>query len=207
MVMLETVLRLIQEGGGGLSSGFIMMFGSNTPPTGWVLCDGSAISRTTYSDLFAVIGTTFGAGDGSTTFNVPNMKTRLPRGKDTGDTLGATGGADTINIAHTHTVNSHTHSIPSHTHGVGSFWATVTGGTGAVYFDEDGTTGAWTAEQRVTGTYSAGSYSVSGGADVEGTSGATSNTSGGATPATDSQLSSTQNIQNKYINLNFIIKT
>ena len=60
--------------------GFISMYSSSTPPTGWLSCDGSAVSRTTYADLFAVISTSYGSGDGSTTFNLPNLKGRFPLG-------------------------------------------------------------------------------------------------------------------------------
>lgn len=52
-------------------------------PTGWLLCDGTAVSRTTYSDLFSVVGTTYGVGDGSTTFNVPDLRGRFPLGRNT----------------------------------------------------------------------------------------------------------------------------
>ncbi len=55
---------------------------TETPPTGWLECDGSAVSRTTYADLFAVIGVTFGNGDGSTTFNVPDLRGEFLRGWD-----------------------------------------------------------------------------------------------------------------------------
>jgi len=61
-------------------TGMIAMYGSATPPTGFLNCDGSAVSRTTYADLFAVVGTSFGAGDGSTTFNLPNLQGRFPLG-------------------------------------------------------------------------------------------------------------------------------
>lgn len=61
-------------------TGMISMFGSATPPTGFLNCDGSAVSRTTYADLFAVLSTTYGVGDGSTTFNVPNLSGRFPLG-------------------------------------------------------------------------------------------------------------------------------
>ena len=61
-------------------TGWIVMYGSATPPAYWLTCDGSAISRTTYSDLFSVIGTGYGIGDGSTTFNLPDMKARFPIG-------------------------------------------------------------------------------------------------------------------------------
>jgi len=64
--------------------GVIMMYGSNTPPSGWLECNGAAISRTTYSALFSVIGITYGAGDGSTTFNLPDLRGEFVRGWDHG---------------------------------------------------------------------------------------------------------------------------
>lgn len=71
-------------------------------PTGWLLCDGSAISRTTFATLFAAIGTTFGAGNGTTTFNVPDLRGRVPVGVDgaagrlsANDALGQSGGEET----------------------------------------------------------------------------------------------------------------
>lgn len=60
--------------------GTIMMWAGSTAPTGWLLCNGTAVSRTTYSALFAVISTTYGTGNGSTTFNVPNLQRRFPLG-------------------------------------------------------------------------------------------------------------------------------
>ncbi len=74
-----------------LAPGIMMMFGGASAPTGWVLCDGSAISRTTYAALFAVIASTYGAGDASTTFNVPDMRGRVPAGVGTGAGGGAAG--------------------------------------------------------------------------------------------------------------------
>lgn len=58
-------------------------------PTGWLLCDGAAVSRTLYAALFAVIGTTWGAGDGSTTFNLPDLRGRAAMGAGTGPSLTA----------------------------------------------------------------------------------------------------------------------
>ena len=71
-----------------------------TAPDGYVLCNGAAISRSTYADLFGVISTTYGAGDGSTTFNVPQLQGKLPQGYD-GNTynLAGTGGANTVTVA------------------------------------------------------------------------------------------------------------
>lgn len=121
--------------------GSIVMWPTGTAPTGWLLCDGSAVSRTTYSELFALISTTFGVGDGSTTFNLPNMVQRIPIGKATAGalaTIGATDGSwdhthgpGTLTVAsHTHgpgtlTVASHVHDsgslqVASHTHGPGT---------------------------------------------------------------------------------------
>ena len=95
-------------------------FRGSTLPTGWLWEDGAQYSRVKYKALFDVLGTTYGVGDGSTTFNVPDARQRFSLGKaasGTGSTLGATGGA----IDHTHTGPSHTHSIPTqadHTHSI-----------------------------------------------------------------------------------------
>ena len=95
----------------GAPTGGLIMWGTGTAPTGWLLCDGTAVNRTTYAALFAVISTTFGVGDGSTTFNVPNYTSRMPYGT----TVGATGGsADAVVVTHTHTATS-TDSGHSHT--------------------------------------------------------------------------------------------
>lgn len=98
--------------------GEITMWATNTAPTGWLVCDGSPISRSTYIDLFGVLGTTYGAGDGSTTFNLPNLKGKVAIGRDASqtefDTLGETGGSKTSALtssnlpAHTHTASSTT---------------------------------------------------------------------------------------------------
>lgn len=98
---------------GGLPAGSIMAWGTNTPPANWLIADGAAVSRTVYSSLFAVIGTTYGTGDGSTTFNLPDLRGRVAVGRNAGTfgTLGATGGAET----HTLTTNE----MPSHNHRVG----------------------------------------------------------------------------------------
>ena len=122
--------------------GSVSTYAGIQAPTGYILCDGSAISRTVYHALFQVIGTTYGSGDGSTTFNVPNLKGKFVVGFDSAqtefDNLSETGGAKThtLTIAempshnhdgltqsagtHTHTITDpgHSHAItdPSHTH-------------------------------------------------------------------------------------------
>ena len=82
--------------------GSIMPWSTNTAPVGWLKCDGSAISRTTYKALFNVIGTSFGSGDGTTTFNIPNgriaVANQIPV-KGTGKTLGLYNGSVTAGLA------------------------------------------------------------------------------------------------------------
>ena len=83
-------------------TGSLIMWPSVTIPSDWKLCNGDAISRTTFATLFSLIGTTFGAGDGTTTFNLPNYKNRMPYGADT-VAVGATGGsANAIVVSHNH---------------------------------------------------------------------------------------------------------
>jgi len=100
----------------GTPAGSIIMFGGATAPEGWLICDGSAVSRTTQANLFTAIGTAFGSGDGSTTFNLPNMRGQFPRGlnttgsgNDPNRTLGTTQAQATA-------VNGMSISDPGHTH-------------------------------------------------------------------------------------------
>jgi microcystin-dependent protein len=125
-------------GGGGTSTrevGEMIMFGGNSVPAKWLLCDGSAVSRAVYSDLFAVIGTAYGAGDGSSTFNLPNLTGRFPLGISGGHARGEQAGSETKVLTeanlppHDHAINhdhpatrlaiaddgSHTHEIPAYT--------------------------------------------------------------------------------------------
>lgn len=76
----------------GVPIGTIILHAATTAPAGTLVCDGSAISRTTYADLFAAIGTTYGAGDGSTTFNLPDVRDEFPRFNGTSRTVGTTQG-------------------------------------------------------------------------------------------------------------------
>lgn len=98
-----------------LPTSAIIPFGGTSVPSGWLLCDGSAVSRTTYATLFAAIGTTFGAGDGSTTFNLPKIpgRTLIGAGQGTGLTnraLGALVGTETETLS-VDQIPSHSHSI------------------------------------------------------------------------------------------------
>lgn len=117
--------------------GMISPFGGSSAPTGWLLCDGAAVSRTTYSGLFAVIGTTYGAGDTTSTFNVPDLLGRVPIGTGTGTgltarTLGAKIGSESTTLTsshipqHNHTINhGHGHSIGVNTGGSHSHTLTM----------------------------------------------------------------------------------
>ena len=93
---------VLKPGGDTLPIGGIIAFDSDTIPNGWLLCDGKAVSRTKYAELFKAIGTKHGSGDGSTTFNLPNPKGRTLVGKDSTDTdfntLGKTGGRKDNNL-------------------------------------------------------------------------------------------------------------
>ena len=103
------------------------MWPTASAPTGYLLCDGTAVSRSTYSTLFTLFGTTFGTGDGSTTFNLPNYTNRMPYGT----TIGSTGGsADAVVVTHTHTATS-TVTDPGHHH------------LGSVYYYYNGSGGGY----------------------------------------------------------------
>jgi microcystin-dependent protein len=102
--------------------GEVTMFFGVDAPTGWLLCQGQAVSRTTYAALFREIGTAAGAGNGSTTFNIPDLRDRVPVGVSGTKARGTTGGVDSVTLAvtnlpsHTHAGPSHVHTGPSHTH-------------------------------------------------------------------------------------------
>lgn len=100
---------------GLIPTGSLIDFAGASAPTGYLLCNGAAVSRTTYARLFAAIGTTWGAGDGTTTFNVPDLRGRAAIGAGTGAsltvrTLGDTGGEETHQLTVT--------EMPSHVHGI-----------------------------------------------------------------------------------------
>jgi len=98
-------------------SGVIIQFAGNTAPTGYLTCDGSAVNRTTYPNLFAAIGTTWGAGNGTTTFNVPDLRGMFVRGTGTNATQsGAVG--PSVGAYQADAYLNHTHGItdPGHSH-------------------------------------------------------------------------------------------
>jgi microcystin-dependent protein len=119
-----------------LPSGMLAPFAGASAPAGWLLCAGQAVSRTVNATLFAAIGTTYGAGDGSTTFNLPDLRGRTIAGEDdmggtaanrlttagsgvNGVTLGAVGGAENVTLTALQSgTRAHSHGIsdPGHIH-------------------------------------------------------------------------------------------
>lgn len=95
-------------GRGNVPAGTVNAYAGATAPSGFLLCDGGAISRTVYSDLFATIGTTYGTGDGSTTFNLPDLRGEFVRGLDGG--RGVDSGR-TLGSAQAQAIQSHTHAL------------------------------------------------------------------------------------------------
>lgn len=138
----QAALGLVLGAGGtfvvAMPAGAIVAFGMSTVPTGWLYCNGQAVSRTTYARLFALIATTYGVGDGTTTFNLPDLRGYFPRGWDDGrgvDTARALGSnqADELK-AHTHTVpaqsNANSGAFVEDADGSGAPQAVNTGSTG-----------------------------------------------------------------------------
>ena len=101
----------------GVNTGLIVPFAKDDVPTGFLACDGTAVSRSTYADLFGVIGTTWGSGDGSSTFNLPNLEDKTVVGKSGSKAQASTGGAENVTPTGSVslTINNHTLS-KSHTH-------------------------------------------------------------------------------------------
>lgn len=188
----QLVLRMTM----GVQVGRVDMYAGDTVPKGWLLCDGSAVSRTTYKGLFDIIGTKYGAGNGSTTFNLPDMRGRVGVGVSSSYALGATGGEAT----HTLTVTE----MPSHNHNSKS----LTGSIGVRRW----VTGGGTVGNVVTyasGIASLGTDTVtaqSGCAASAGTSTEQSRVNINATHTHDSQGGNTaHNNMQPYMALNYII--
>jgi len=193
---------------GGLPAGFaptgsVTMYAAASAPTGWLLCNGAAVSRTTYASLFAVVGTTFGAGDGSTTFNTPNYTNRMPYGT----TIGTTGGsANATLVSHNHGGITGVDS-PDHAHYVNL----TTGGQSANhvhdYIQGDPSIAGGGAGGRI-GDYHVGQTAGVSNDHVHGVAGYTSGVSANHqhSIALDGTSATNANLP-PYLGINFIIKT
>ena len=144
--------------------GTVFQYAGSSLPSGWLDCDGSAVSRTTYADLFAAIGTTWGAGNGSTTFNVPDLRGRALIGVGTGSgltarSLSGSGGTETHNLS--------TAELATHNHGAnvggtaGAFSVLYNNiGSGGLAYGTAGGSGPWQFTGVETATSNAGSGSA-----------------------------------------------
>jgi len=108
----------------GIPTATIVPWSDSSVPTGFLECDGSAVSRTTYAALFAIIGTTYGSGDGSTTFTLPDLQDNVAVGKSGTKALATTGGANTVtptgNVGgSTANTTLSTSTMPAHNHSFG----------------------------------------------------------------------------------------
>ena len=158
-----------------IPAGMIMPTAGSVEPSGWLYCYGQNLSRTTYARLFTAVGTTYGVGDGSTTFGMPDLRGRTIAGKDnmggttasrltaagsgiTGTTLGNTGGTEThaLTIAqlatHTHTQNSHSHGIDVRNVDLAAGNASVQGSHAAATWGGVGGVNSTTATNQNTGS-------------------------------------------------------
>ena len=176
-----SALQTFNAGTSGiLPAGEIKMWPTATAPTGYLNCAGAAVSRTTYAALFAVIGVTFGTGDGSTTFNLPNYVDRMPIGAGTIANIAGTGGAkDAVVVSHTHTA---TVSDPGHQHANNTSSQFLTSGGGP------------------------GGTNSNGGVQVAGLT-TSSATTGISVANTATGVSGTNANLPPYLGINFIIKT
>ena len=143
--------------------GMIMAFAGGAAPNGWLLCDGSAVSRVTYSALFAVIGTTYGSGNGSTTFNVPDARGRTLIGAGSGvgltaRSLGSTVGEET-HVLSTAEMPSHAHTDSGHDHAV-TFGNQIINTSGPVSY---GGTGSTAGDVTNNTTYGSANIQATGG--------------------------------------------
>ena len=136
----------------GTATGTILPWSAASLPSGFLECNGTAVSRSTYSALFAIVGTTYGAGDGSTTFNTPDLQDNTPVGKSGTKALASTGGANTVSVTAAGNVGGSTANatlstaqLASHSHsaggGMGSFMGVQPSG-GFTQGSNSGSTGS-----------------------------------------------------------------
>lgn len=206
--------KLASAGAFTVQTGMILPFSaaSASIPTGYLNCDGSAVSRSTYSALFSLLSTTYGAGDGSSTFNVPNLAGRFAIGKSGSYALGSTGGATTatasISGSVTVTVNDHALSeaeLPSHFHYIAN---TNNGFPNELQSNVNGTmttrsNGGAGNNDYILYQTSNNTTNLAGKSSAVGSGSGHSHTASGSFGAANDTFS----VLNPYISINFIIKT
>ena len=125
----------VVAGGDSTPAGAVIFYAKNSPPTGYLKANGAVVSRSTYAALFAAIGTTFGAGDGSTTFNVPDLRGQFLRGwvdngsVDSGRAFGS--GQAHAYLNHAHTASGSTNTTGAHTHTINPGTSQYSGTSGS----------------------------------------------------------------------------
>ena len=184
-----------------IDTSIILLYSGSIAPSGYLLCNGQAISRTNYSDLFTLIGTTYGSGDGSSTFNIPNFNTTnqpIPYYDTNTLPYGSSGGSNNIVIT-SNNLPLHTHAqsltLSQHTHNVNTLNSITKYYSNPQYINKQfGDLGAYrlvNAAETAWPTQTDGPTSNT----INGTSGTNSNTN-----------SVTINVQNPYLGINYIIK-
>jgi len=184
-----------------LSIGTITICTSSTIPTDYLLCNGQAISRTNYNDLFILIGTTYGSGDGSSTFNIPNFISNqsMPYYDTNALSYGSGGGGNTIAVT-SNNLPLHTHAqsltLSQHSHSVNTLNSIGTYYHGPQY--NNATSGFGQTKTRLVNASEAPWPTQ--------TDGPTSNTINGTSGTNSNTNSVTINVQNSYLGINYIIK-
>jgi len=199
-------------------AGSIICFSGAIVPQGWLFCNGQAISRTTYHKLFNTIGTTYGEGDASTTFNLPNLQDRFPRGRGSGN-LGVIGGSDSVTLtgdkipshthtaslssdgAHSHTGNTNTTGNHAHSYDDAYFAENRGGGQNNLFgisANTDNDNSYYYRPNSGTGTAGDHSHTLTTNTEPSHTHIVTIDNTGTSNPTID--------ITNKYITLNYIIR-
>ena len=177
-------------------------------PDGWLLCDGSAISRATYADYFALADVTYGSGNGTTTFNIPDYRDRFIVGAGNSYANYAKGGYLTNDISHVHTVNSHTHSVSAHTHDAGTYMAQIVRTSQYEMYIKHTSGVGWTSDIKVNLYNSSGNASGMGsGVDINGDSGSSgSGNTGASAPSTSTGGSTTLDNRPPYVGGLWIVR-
>lgn len=194
-------------------TGMIVNFSGDNAPSGWLICDGSEVSKTTYSALFAIIGTKYGSASNSNNFKLPDLGERIPAGYKSGiNSLGNTGGNSSVTLttnqlpSHTHTGTSdsngsHTHTASdsghNHSYDDAYFAENLGGGTNNVFGTSASTDGDNSYRYRPTPTTSTGYANITVANNGAHTHTFTTGSTGG-----DQSI----DIRNKFIVLNYIIK-